>query len=268
MTGTCSNPTLRETGPRRLIAVAGVVLLLSGGCSAPPYTGFQLQDPPDGFLYDPDFQQEEVLFPDREVVVHGAWWKMNPTDEHATIAVTHFRGPGTIEEVEAAREASSERIASEEGGNATQLQFLRIDGREAWGWEEHYPSGEGLSALAYRTVVLYDTAMVALEFHSDMEEWMDPAAQKTVLLSFGLGQIQVLWGWVIALLILGAVAIGGFLHRVSKTADRPLVSTDYELLTIAPDEEGAPIGEEEVQEEGSPDAGIPPDPREDIPGPS
>ncbi len=268
MTEKGSTPTVGGAGPRGVIAVVGLALLLSGGCSAPPFTGFQLQDPPDGFLYDPDFEQEGVIFPDREVVVHGAWWKMNPTDEHATIAITHFRGQGTIEEVEAARETFAERIAIEDGGEATQLQFLRIDGREAWGWEEHYPARGELSALAYRTVVLYDTAMVALEFHSDMEEWMDPAAQKAVLLSFGLGEVRVLWGWVIALLVLGAVAVGGFLRRVTKSADRPLVSTDYELLTIAHEEENGPKKEEGDREEQSPEADADPDPPKDIPGPS
>jgi len=259
----------RTRTPTGVLAVA--LLLFPMACVAPPFPGFRLQDPPDHFLYDANSGQAALIFPEREVMGQGAWWRMTPNDEHASIAITRFRGPVTLEDVEAARGRYAGRVAQMGGGRVSQLQFLRIDDREAWGWEEHHLLGEELSALAYRTVVLYDTMAVALEFYADMDEWMDPTLQKEVLLSYGFGQARILWGWVITLLLLGGVAVGGFLRSVTKSAGKTLANTEYDLPSIPKDDPTEGGADPEATGGADPGAAREPgeeEPHPDIPAPS
>ncbi|MGW8265531.1 MAG: hypothetical protein ACWGSQ_04135, partial [Longimicrobiales bacterium] len=146
----------------------------------------------------------------------------------------------------------------------------RIDGREAWGWEEHRrPDGE-LSAVVSRTIVFYDTMAIALEFYSDMPEWMDASRQEAALASFAYGRPRILWGWLFILFVLVAGLVGGFIRRVSRTADQPLAKTGYELPSIPRGDPGAetPIspssGENRTPGPGRPASG--PDPGGTDPG--
>ena len=68
--------------------------------------------------------------------------------------------------------------------------------------------------MVYRTVVFYDTMSIALEFYSNIEEWMDPALQKEVLLSFGYGESRILWGWLLPIAAIFVLLAGGFLRNV------------------------------------------------------
>jgi hypothetical protein len=220
------------------VAPALFLLFLPLACVSPPFRGYQIQDPPEGFLYDANSSEAQVIFPHREILNHGAWWRMNVNDQHASIFITRFRGSATVEDVEAARDSYAAMVARSGGGEVTQLQFLRIDGREAWGWEEHRGSRGEPSAVAYRTVVLYDTMAISLEFFSDMPELMDASLQKGALASFGYGKTRILWGWVITLLLLAGVLVVGFFRRVSRSANKPLVTTDYDLPSIPKVQEG------------------------------
>lgn len=231
------------TGQRGLKAPGAAGLLLAVlsipvACASPAFMGYQIQDPPEGFLYDPSSTQADLVFPDREVMNHGAWWRMGDDDQYASISITRFRGAATVEDVEGARNWHEARVAQSGGGEVTQLQFRRIDGREAWGWEEKRRLEGELSAVASRTVVLYDTMAIALEFYSDMPEWMDPSRQEAVLASFAYGEPRILWGWFFVLLVLVAGLVGGFIRRVSRTADRPLADTGYKLPSIPSGEPG------------------------------
>jgi hypothetical protein len=215
------------------LVVLGFLLLSSPvACVAPPYRGYQIQDPPEGFLYDDDSSEAQVVFPDREMLSHGAWWRMSPDDQYASIFITRFRGAAGVEDVEAARSRYESAVAQSGGGEVTQLQFLRIDGREAWGWEEHRRNRGELVAVAYRTVVLYDTMAISLEFYSEMPALMDPALQKAALASFGYGKTRVLWGWLVPLVLVGGVLVVGFFRRLAGRAAGPLADTDYELPSI------------------------------------
>lgn len=227
-------PPLGRQGRNRHGSAALALLLLSIplACASPSFRGYQIQDPPEGFLFDASSTQATILFPDREVMSHGAWWRMSTDDRSSSISITRFRGAATVEDVEVARNRFAAALADTDGGEVTQLQFLRIDGREAWGWEEHgHLSGE-IRTVAYRTVVLYDTMAIALEFVSDMPEWLDPARQKATLTSFALGETRILWGWITAILLLFGGVIAGFLRHVSKNADKPLTTTEYQLPSI------------------------------------
>jgi hypothetical protein len=219
-------------------ALALVLLSFPLACVSPPFRGYQIQDPPEGFLYDANSTQAAMVFPDREVVSQGAWWRMTTDDRYASISITRFRGAASIEDVEIARDLYEARVAQSGGGEVTQLQFRRIDGREAWGWEEHRRLNGEVNAVASRTVVLYDTMAVALEFYSDISEWMDPARQEAALASFAYGETRILWGWLITILLLAGGLVGGFLRHVSRTAGQPLTSTEYKLPSIPKEDAG------------------------------
>ena len=233
-----SSIPLRRQGLNRIGSAALALVLLSVplACVTPPFRGYQIQDPPEGFLYDANSSQAAILFPEREVIAHGAWWRLTTDDRNASIAITRFRGVATVEEVERARDRYAAAVDRSGGGEVTQLQFLRIDGREAWGWEEHRLHNGEPSAVAYRTVVLYDTMAIALEFFSDIPEWMDAPRQEAVLATFALGETRILWGWVIAILVLAGGLFGGFIRHVTKNADKPLTITEYQLPSIPRDE--------------------------------
>jgi hypothetical protein len=224
------------------VVLAFLFLSSPVACVAPPFLGYQIQDPPEGFLYDDDSSEAQVVFPDREILSHGAWWRMSPDDHYASIFITRFRGAATVEDVQAARDRYESAVATSGGGEVTQLQFLRIDGREAWGWEEHRRNRGELAAVAYRTVVLYDTMAISLEFYSDMPALMDPALQKAALASFGYGRTRVLWGWLALLLLLGGVLVVGFFRHLARRAAGPLAATDYELPSIPGTRDGEEDG--------------------------
>jgi len=228
-----------------------VLLSLPAACASPPFPGYQIQEPPEDFLYDASSTQDLMIFPDREVMAHSAWWRMGTDDQQASIAITRFRGAATPDDVEAARERYVQAVAISGGGEVTPLQFLRIDGREAWGWEEHRKSGGQLSSVVSRTVVLYDTMAIGLEFYSDIPEWMDPLKQKATLATFGYGQTRILWGWVILVLALAGVGLGRMGRRMAKATRSPLAPTDYELPSIPRPEDGI----EAVEIDGPPGEG-------------
>lgn len=233
--------------PRKRGSFQGAALFLSAlslplGCATPPFLGFQLQDPPEGFLFDPDAAQSVTVFPDREILSQGAWWRITDTERQASIYLTRFRGPATLEDVERARDRYAASLSGS-AGEASQLQFLRIDGQEAWGWEERIEAEGAPPASAFRAVVLYDTMAVSIEFHSDIPEWMDPAAQREVISSFGFGEARILWGWIVAVLVLLTVLAGAFLRNVSRKGDRPYGPSDYELASIRPDRQDNTIVE-------------------------
>lgn len=225
-------------------APALFLLLLPIACVAPSFRGYQIQQPPEGFLYDASSSEAQLVFPDREVLSQSSWWRMNVNDQQASIFVTRFRGATTVDEVEEARSRYESAVARSGGGEVTQLQFLRIDGREAWGWEERRRSQGEIVAVAYRTVVLYDTMAVSLEFYSDMPEFMDPSLQRATLTSFGYGETRILWGWIILLILACAALVVAFFRRVTGSTAGSMTTTDYDLPSIStgPEEEGGTGG--------------------------
>ncbi|MGW8265554.1 MAG: hypothetical protein ACWGSQ_04250, partial [Longimicrobiales bacterium] len=122
-------PAGRHGGnPPGATALLLVLLSVPAACASPAFLGYQIQDPPEGFLYDASSTQADMVFPDREVMSHGAWWRMGTDDQYASISITRFRGAATVEDVEGARDRYESQVAQSGGGEVTQLQFHRIDG--------------------------------------------------------------------------------------------------------------------------------------------
>ena len=231
-----------------LLGLALPLLSFLQACAAPSFRGYQVQDPPEAFLFDADASPSVVVFPDREIMGQGGWWRMSSTNQEASLYITRFRGAATIEEVEAARDRYSTQVPEFGDREVISLQFLRIDGREAWGWEEHLRNEGELLATAYRTVILYDTMVVSLEFYSEIPEWMDPTRQKAALASFGFGKTRILWGWVLGagLLLGGLLAVS--LRHLIRRGRGPLAPTEYELASVRKDwsETEAPEGQDSL----------------------
>ena len=63
---------MRRKGQVALVIAVTVASL--PGCSAPAIEGYQIQAPPNGFIFDANSRQGRKIFPEREVLSEGAWW--------------------------------------------------------------------------------------------------------------------------------------------------------------------------------------------------
>lgn len=190
------------------VAVVGVAVLT--GCSPPTFEGPQIQEPPEGFRYDANAEQSRNVFPDREELWQGAWFRIETVnDDHASIFLTAYRGGAGREQVEAAREAQASRYARPGRMRYGELEELRIDGRTAWGWtESQYRSDGSVAALQYKAVVPYDTVTYAVEFFSTLEPWMDVDTLRATVMTFAVGRTEVSWRGVAVTAFLLALAAG------------------------------------------------------------
>ncbi len=196
--------------PLRVPRAASVALLCALlACDMPRFEGAQIQGPPPGFTLQPDTYQDRRLLEDRPVVHHDAWVRAQ-WGEFSGIYINAHAGPTGIEEVEAAREASLARPP----GRADQIrefgevERLRIDDREAFGWPELVRSERrGVEYVAYRAVIPYDTLSYAVEFVSgDPAFKMRRDSLRTVVASFGIGRTE--YNLPLLLLLAGILVLG------------------------------------------------------------
>jgi len=163
-------------------------MLALAACDVPNFEGPQIQEPPQGFLLAPDSHQQRRLFPERELVFHAAW--VESIDDFSTIYIDGHRGALGFEDVVAARE-EARRVADDPDVRFGEVEPLRVDGRDAWGWSERVETDRrGLVWVAYRAVVPYDTISYAIEFYSG-----DPSIKreapdtlKAIISTFAIGR--------------------------------------------------------------------------------
>ncbi len=167
----------------RLLLTAGLLLCFSAGCSGPKREGPQVQNVPEGFIWDANASKARNVFPKQPKVRQGAWTTMALGDEdHSSIYITTYQGNTDRREIAGARQDFVNRYGDYlEFGP---LEDLRIDGRDAYGWLEtqHY-QGE-LASYEYKAVVPYDTLTYAVEYYSSHERFMDPEAMRALVTSF------------------------------------------------------------------------------------
>ncbi len=180
--------------PLRVPSAASLVLVCAlAACEMPRFEGPQIQGPPPGFTLQPDTRLDRVLLGDRPVIGHDTWVRAQ-WGEFSGIYINAHAGPTGIEEVEAAREAALDRppARSDQVRDFGQVERLRIDGREAFGWPEIVRSdARGVKYVAYRAVVPYDTVSYAVEFVSgDPAFKMRPDSLRSVVASFAVGRTE------------------------------------------------------------------------------
>jgi len=177
-------------------------------CTNPTFEGPQIQDPPERFFFDANSTQARNVFPDRDLVRQGAWWSnISDDDENSTIFITTYRGDATADDVVAARKAQADRYSSYL--RYGEVEFLRIDGRNAWGWLETQGREGNVSSLEFKAVIPYDTITYVVEFHSSEPRFMEPDTLRAVVGTFAIGRRE--WNLPLILLI---VVVGGVLGVV------------------------------------------------------
>ena len=222
-------------------ARATVALLLPslavGACDVPRFSGPQIQQPPADFSLQPASESSQPTFPDREVVFHTAWVHTGLGGVSVIFVDGH---PGTVdmEDVMAARE---DVMAAETDPDAVfdEIEALRIDGHDAWGWQERIESPRrGLVEVTYRAVVPYDSVTYAIEFMSGEPsiKRAAPDTLKAVISTFGIGRTT--YNIPVIVIALGAVL---FVFSVLRTRSRERSDRlrSINLVTIERDEEGA-----------------------------
>jgi hypothetical protein len=181
-----------------------LVFCLLVGCSKPALEGGQFRDRPEGFAFDANATKARNVFPGREQLDQRAWATFG--EDHNSIFVTHYAGPATREQVQAARDDQEARYGRKDlrFGN---LEEMIIDGRPAWGWLETQTYKGELSSLQYKAVVSYETACYTVEFFAGREDWQDEYALRAFVNTFEVGRTKPNVHAIVA----GAVLlVGGF----------------------------------------------------------
>lgn len=186
-----------EPRSRAAAVVRGGLLALtmaSAGCSAPAVEGYQLQAPPEGFLYVVSQPAGQGPLGGLPRAGQGAWLGDFHSDEpRSWFEVTRYRGAAAREDADAARAARGGRLGA---SGLTTLGPLRevplTAGGAAWAWTEERRDGEGrLRSMRVTAVVSFDTVSFALELDTEVQERMTEAHLDAVLASFALGRTRV-----------------------------------------------------------------------------
>jgi hypothetical protein len=125
-------------------------------------------------------QARSVLL-DAEKAEEGAWFRMTTADESSSIFITRYEVHMSPDDVPSAYRAYVHRYPSP---GYTDLEQLEIDGRPAWGFSEtQWLDGE-ICAVSYRAIIPYESETFAVEFFSDIPQWLDAARQREVVSEF------------------------------------------------------------------------------------
>lgn len=244
---------------RCTFAVLGTLLVTVAACDVPRFQGPEIQEPPPGFLRQPDTPAKRDLFPEHEPTSHTAWVHTD-FGGVSVISVDGYATAFTLDDVMAAREAA-EAAESDPDAIFDQVEAIRIDDRDGWGWYERVESNRrGREQVTYTAVVPYDSVSYAIEFVSG-EPSLKRAAPDTlrqVVRTFAIGRTT----YNIPLI---AIVLGGVLLLVSALRARSRERADrlrsINLVTIPTGKEGGePDLSEATTTAESPTAGESPSP--------
>ena len=206
-------------------AAALLVVLSLAGCSAPAVEGYQIQAPPEGFLYVVNQTPGEGILAPRPVVSQGMWVGDFKMDEPRSILyVTRYRGAAAESEAAAVRDARVARVGPYNTIRPLRTQTLPDGSGTVWSWtEERYDEQRRLRSLQVSQVLSLDTVSFSLVFDTDVPERMTEEHLEAVLATFALGRTAVHWRaiWGAAgLLALAAGFLGMRARRRTHTAYR------------------------------------------------
>lgn len=212
-------------------AAVGLLALLSGvaACSVPNFEGPQLQDPPQGFLLQPNLEAPHNLFGYLPRVYHDAWVQSLPP--FSSIVINGFAGTLTLADALAAQDSLRAR-PHDPDIRFGQPEPLTVDGRDAWGWEERIDTPQrGIPWVAYRAMVPYDTISYTIEISTEdpLLKAESPATLKAIIFTFGVGEI--VWNWPLIALGLGLLFFAIHLSR-QRAARRAAQLRSINLVKI------------------------------------
>lgn len=170
------------------------------GCSVPNFQGPEVQNPPPAFTMNDEARQDRRMFPDLQVVHHGAWVEAS-WGNFSGIYVNGHPGVLTSQDVEAAQHAAMEAALGQRVEFGP-VESLQVDGRTAWGWGETWRlANGGLQYVVFRAAIPYDTVTYAVDFITgDPGLKIRPDSLRTVVASFAVGKVT----WNLPLILVSA----------------------------------------------------------------
>ncbi|MHB1194022.1 MAG: hypothetical protein ACYC6F_13355 [Longimicrobiales bacterium] len=214
----------------RVALGAALAMLALSGCSAPAVEGYQLQAPPEGFLYAAEQGFSGSGIPGRSPAGGGMWLGDIKLDEpRTTMVLTRYQGALAERDAATAREARAGILRGSPYNRLGPLRTLMLaDGRAASAWaEERHDEYGRFRSLQVTAVVSYDTVAFALELDTSVPERMREPHLDSILASFGLGATRVNWVLVAVAASAAGLAALGLARRAGRRQP-----TDYRMARI------------------------------------
>jgi hypothetical protein len=208
---------------RSWIAAPLALVLALGACDVPTFEGPQLQTRPEGFLLVEGSYPPRQLVSGSTPVFRTAW--VESSADASSIFIVGYPVVLGYEDALAARD-SSRRYAHDAETNFGEVEPIRVDGRDGWGWEERVETPRrGLVWVAYRALIPYDTITYAIEFSSGNPRFKGgaPETLRAVISTFGVGRTTYNIP-LIALLLGIALLVVAFLRSKAQARAKRLQS--------------------------------------------
>ena len=212
------------------VLCSALAALALPGCSVPAVEGYQLQAPPEGFLFTAQQGPTGSVIPGRSPDGGGFWFGDIKLDEpRTTVALTRYRGALADGAAASAREARAQILKGSPYNRLGPLRTLALaDGHAASAWtEERHDEYGRFRSLQVTAVISYDTVSFAVELDTSVPERMREPHLDSILATFGLGVTAVNWVLVLA----AASAVGALLALLLRRGGRAH-ATDYRMARI------------------------------------
>jgi len=197
------------------------------GCSAPAVEGYQIQAPPEGFLYVASQEASAGALTHRRVESQGVWYgDITMGEPLSTLVITRYHGGAAASEVAGAREARAGLLHDPRYNRLGPLRRLAMaDGAVASAWtEERHDEYGRFRSMQVTAVASYDTVSFSLELDTSLPERMTEAHLDSILASFALGRTVMHWNAIVA-----AAAALGLASAFLALRARRRQPTDYRL---------------------------------------
>jgi hypothetical protein len=200
-----------------------LLVLAPGACDVPTFEGPQLQIRPEGFLLAEGSRPPRQLVSGSAPVFRTAWVESGA--DASSIFIDGYPVVLGYEDALAARD-SSRRYAHDAETSFGDVEPIRVDGRDGWGWQERVETPtRGLVWVAYRALIPYDTITYAIEVSSGNPRFKGgaPETLRAVIATFRIGRTTYNVP-LIALLAGGLLFVIAFLRSKSQARARRLQS--------------------------------------------
>lgn len=177
--------------------------------------GYQLQSPPEGFLYVVSQEPGQGPLPGWERLGQGVWMGDFRSDEpRSWFEFTRYRGSAVEDDARAAREARAGILRGSPYNSLGPLRTVPLaEGGMAWAWTEERRDDQGrLRSLQVTAILSFDTVAFGLELDTNVAERMAEEHLDAVVATFAPGRTRVHWQGVLGA-GLAALALGLFLAR-------------------------------------------------------
>jgi hypothetical protein len=247
-------------GPRRphRTWLAAPLLVAVAACDVPTFEGPQLQTAPDGFLLVEGSYPPRPLVSGSDPVFRAAW--VESSADASTIFIDGYPVVLGYEDALAARD-SSRRYAHDAETTFGEVEPIRVDGRDGWGWYERVETPRrGRVWVAYRALIPYDSVTYAIEFSSGNPRFKGgaPETLTAVISTFGIGRTT--YNVPLIALVVGVALFGvAFLRSRAQARAQRLQSINLVKIPKKPSTAEPPVSQAPAAVSVPTPAGKPPD---------